>query len=85
MNDDQYKKDMHDAVDAAHKNSWAQQPVTVTEVSQLHKSIDAPVDPERMKDDTIFRTGGECGTNKSERMGILNWGFHQLNQGQDGG
>ena len=84
MKPDQYLADMHDGVDAAHK---AQSPtsVTVTEATRLHKSINAPVDPERLKDDTIFRTDGKCGASKPERVARLRLEFSRLNQGKDGG
>ena len=106
MNHDQWKEDMHDGVDAAHKNHEKEMlmlsidtpgigktymgaapfvPLTVTEMTRLHKSINATSDPDRMKDDTIFRTNGVCGVNKAERINGISESVHQLNMGLDGG
>lgn len=84
MNHDQWKEDMHDGVVAAERLPF---PIgfSMIEARALHKSIDAPIDPERMKDDTIFRTNGVCGVNKTERINGIAESFATLNQGRDGG
>ncbi len=84
MNHDYWKEVLHDGVDAAHK-TLSPTSLTATETTQLHKSINATSDPERMKDDTIFRTNGVCGVNKAERINGISEAFHQLNMGLDGG
>jgi hypothetical protein len=75
---------MHDGVDLAHKSAIAGR-LTVTEATRLHKSINAYGDPDRMKDDTIFRTDRKCGANNAERINGIAESFHQLNGGRDGG
>jgi hypothetical protein len=84
MNHDQWKTDLHDGVDMAHK-TLSPTAVTITEATRLHKSIDATPDPERMKDDTLFRTDGVCGANKAERINGIAESFAALNGGRDGG
>lgn len=86
MKHDQYLKDMHDAVDAAAISAVAEEQAQVTlDKSRLHKSINAAGDPERMKDDTIFRTNGRCGASAPERINGIAESFHRLNGGRDGG
>lgn len=81
MKYDQYKNVMHDGVDAAYKG----RAINFLNCDQLHKSINATTDPERLKDDTLFRTGGVIGRNKAERINGIAESFHQLNRGRDGG
>ena len=81
---DQWKDDLHDGIDLAHKN-YGPTSITVTEATRLHKSINTDIDPDRLKDDTIFRTDGACGENKAERINGVAEAFHQLNCGRDGG
>ncbi len=84
MNHDQYLADMHDGVDLAHK-TLSPTSLTVTEATRLHKSINATPDPDRLKDDTIFRTNGVVGVNNAQRINGISESFHQLNHGLDGG
>jgi hypothetical protein len=84
MKHDQYLEDLHDGVDMAHKNRGPTS-ITVTEATRLHKSINATTDPERMKDDTIFRTNGACGANDAQRINGIADSFEALNCGRDGG
>ena len=84
MKHDQWKEDLHDGVDAA--SQWpTREALTMTEATQLHKSINATSDPDRMKDDTVFRTNGIVGMNNMERINGIAEAFHQLNMGLDGG
>jgi len=57
MNHDQWKTDMMDAVTAVYKARG----LTTFGAGQLRASVLAPRDPDRMKDDTIFRTNGKAG------------------------
>ena len=87
---DQYLADMHDGVTAVHIRLQAGKncgptAITDTEAARLHKSINATLDPDRMKDDTIFRTNGVCGAGKTGRINGISKSFHQLNMGLDGG
>lgn len=81
MNHDQWKEDMMAGATAAHLSRT----IDMTEGGRLRKSVNASADPERMKDDTIFRTNGACGKNKAERINGLAESFHHLNGGRDGG
>ncbi len=84
MNHDQWKKDMHDGVDAAHK-TLSPTAITIAEATRLHKSAIAISNPDRMKDDTLFRTNGVCGGGKAKRINGISESFHQLNIGLNGG
>lgn len=81
MKHDQWQQDMKDGIVAAHLSKK----ITVTEGGRLRQSVTATVDPDRMKDDTIFRTNGKCGMNKAERINGISESFHRLNHGWDGG
>lgn len=77
---DQWREDMYDGVDL-----WVRDGLRAGDDHRLHKSINATSDPERMKDDTIFRTGGVIGRNNAERINGIAESFHQLNRGRDSG
>jgi len=81
MKHDQYKTDMMDAVTAVYKARG----LTTLGAGGLRASILAPRDPDRMKDDTIFRTNGKCGASTLERAVGLSEAFDRLNCGRDGG
>ena len=76
LSHNQYLSDMHDGVGAAHK-TLSPISLTATEATRLHKSINATSDPERMKDDTIFRTNGAIGANNAQRINGISESFHQ--------
>ena len=81
LSHDQWREDMMGGIVAAHLSKK----ITLIEGGRLRTSVKSEVDPDRMKDDTLFRTDGVCGMNKAERINGIAESFHTLNGGRDGG
>lgn len=81
LSHDQWKDDMMGGIVAAHLSKE----INVLEGGRLRASVKSDTDPDRMKDDTAFRTGGVVGANKAERINGIAESFHQLNCGRNGG